>query len=74
MEEKWDSIEFKIYLRVFGDDGPRFLQVTVHQAATGKYSLATASSILTGHAALKKVEENGQEKAAFLAVANNLGW
>lgn len=33
-----------------------------------------AASILPGHAALKKGKEHGQEKAAFLAVANDLGW
>lgn len=33
-----------------------------------------AAVILPGHAALKKGKEHDQEKAAFLAVANNLGW
>lgn len=33
-----------------------------------------AAVILPGHAAMKKGKEHGQEKAAFLAVANNLGW
>lgn len=33
-----------------------------------------AAVIFPGHAALKKGKKHGQEKAAFLAVANNLGW
>lgn len=33
-----------------------------------------AAVILPGHAALKKGKEHDQEKAAFLAVANNLAW
>lgn len=33
-----------------------------------------AAVIPPGHAALKKGKEHDQEKAAFLAVANNLGW
>lgn len=35
---------------------------------------ADASSILAGHAALKKEKEHSQEKAEFLAVTSNLGW
>lgn len=33
-----------------------------------------AALILPGHAVLKKGKEHSQEKAAFLAVTNNLGW
>lgn len=51
-----------------------FFKFQYSQALLANICWTNASSILTGHRALKNGKEHGQETAAFLAIANNFGW
>lgn len=54
--------------------GQDLLKLQGSKPLLAKVFWTNATLILPGHAALKKGKEHGQEKAAFLAVANDLGW
>lgn len=54
--------------------GQDFLKLQYSKPLLANILWTNTSSILAGHAARKKGKEHGQEKAAFLAIANNLGW
>lgn len=53
--------------------GQDFLKLQYSKPLLANILWTNTSSILAGHAARKKGKEHGQEKAAFLAIANNLG-